>query len=89
MKIDEVVGPFILDSNVFIEAHRRYYGLDICPGFWAALKHFFEEGALFSLDKIKHELEGGDGLWDWIRGNLPGEFFRSTGAEQTVALLVS
>jgi len=23
---------FLLDANVFIEAHRRYYSFDICPG---------------------------------------------------------
>lgn len=25
---------FLLDSNIFIEAKNRYYGFDICPGFW-------------------------------------------------------
>lgn len=25
---------FLLDANVFIEAKNRYYGFDICPGFW-------------------------------------------------------
>ncbi|MDE2794684.1 MAG: DUF4411 family protein [Gemmatimonadota bacterium] len=24
---------FLLDANIFIEAHRHYYGLDLCPGF--------------------------------------------------------
>lgn len=82
MNIEEIEGPFILDSNVFIEAHRRYYGLDLCPGFWAALKHYFEQGSLFSLDKVKQELEGEDGLWTWVQGNLPNEFFHSTGTPQ-------
>ena len=22
---------FALDANIFIEAHRRYYGVDLCP----------------------------------------------------------
>lgn len=34
---------FLLDTNVFIEAHQRYYGLDLCPGFWDALRHFCGE----------------------------------------------
>lgn len=25
---------FVLDANVFIEAHRRYYAFDIAPFFW-------------------------------------------------------
>ncbi|MCH6259279.1 DUF4411 family protein [Puniceicoccaceae bacterium K14] len=82
MNIEEIKGPFILDSNVFIEAHRRYYGLDLCPGFWTALKHHFENGNLFSLDRVKQELEGEDNLWEWIKDNLPGEFFHSTGSPQ-------
>ncbi len=24
---------YLLDSNVFIEAKRRYYGFDFCPAF--------------------------------------------------------
>jgi hypothetical protein len=28
---------YVLDANAFIEAKNRYYGLDICPGFWDAL----------------------------------------------------
>lgn len=29
---------FVLDSNILIEAHKRYYGLDLCPGFWECLR---------------------------------------------------
>ena len=28
---------FVLDTNTLIEAKNRYYGFDICPGFWFAL----------------------------------------------------
>ena len=28
---DVTATAFALDANVFIEAHRRYYGLDLCP----------------------------------------------------------
>ena len=35
---------YLLDTNVFVEAYRRYYGLDLCPGFWDSLTHFCEEG---------------------------------------------
>ena len=23
---------YLLDANMFIRAHQKYYGLDICPG---------------------------------------------------------
>lgn len=82
MNTEAIEGPYIMDTNFFIEAHRRYYGLDLCPGFWTALKYYFEQGSLFSLDKVKQELEGEDGLWVWMRGNLPPDFFRSTGSPQ-------
>lgn len=28
---------FVLDTNVLVEAHRRYYAFDLVPGFWDAL----------------------------------------------------
>jgi len=26
--------PYLLDSNVFIEAKNKYYRFSLCPGFW-------------------------------------------------------
>jgi len=25
---------YLLDANVFIQAHQAHYGLDFAPGFW-------------------------------------------------------
>lgn len=25
---------FLVDTNIFVDTHRRYYGLDIVPSFW-------------------------------------------------------
>ena len=52
-------GTFVLDANIFIEAHRRYYGLDFCPGFWESLAHFAGQGRLLSIDRVYRELEKG------------------------------
>ena len=30
---------YILDANVFIEAYKRYYAFDLCPGFWRSIEH--------------------------------------------------
>lgn len=76
--------PFLLDANIFIEAHRRYYGLDLCPGFWEALRHFAIRGKLLSIDRVYRELQdGGDALWDWATDS-PRELFVSSAAPEIV-----
>ena len=50
---------YLLDANVFIEAHRKYYGFAICPGFWLALVRQHERKRIFSIDKVKAELACG------------------------------
>ena len=71
-------GVFLLDANIFIEAHRRYYGLDLCPGFWECLRHYGQRGRVASIDRVRQELlGGGDALSKWIR-DAPGVLFRSS-----------
>ncbi len=70
---------YLLDSNVFIEAHQRYYGLDFAPGFWDWLLHSRQSGVLASIDSIKAELEQReDELADWSKANV--DFFLETDA---------
>lgn len=47
---------YLLDANVFIEAHRRYYSFDIAPSFWGSLKNLAEGSHICSIDKIQNEL---------------------------------
>ena len=47
--------PYLLDANCFIEAVNRYYGFDICPGFWDWLDQQNESGIVYSLDRIGFE----------------------------------
>lgn len=35
---------FLVDTNIFVDAHRRYYGFDIVPSFWEFLDHQFGSG---------------------------------------------
>jgi len=57
---------YLLDSNVFIEAKRRYYGFDFCPAFWDWLIEAAGKGLVFSVEKVRDELiTGGDELSDW------------------------
>lgn len=50
-------NTYLLDANVFIEAKRRYYAFDICPGFWDALLMQHENAKVASIDRVKKELE--------------------------------
>jgi hypothetical protein len=76
---------YALDANVFIEAKRRYYAFDICPGFWGALLWQEARGQVGSVDRVKAELErGGDDLWEWASGVMPGTCFASTDVPDVV-----
>ncbi len=76
---------FVLDANVFIEAHRRYYAFDICPGYWAALTGHHAGGRLCSIDRVRDEILGqADALSQWAR-QLPGSFFAGTGDPSVAA----
>lgn len=66
---------YLLDSNVFIAAKNLYYGMDFCPAFWDWLDESNRDGKVFSIEKVKDELEAGeDELANWAsaRGD---EFF--------------
>ena len=47
---------YCLDTNVFIEAHRRYYAFDIAPGFWEALAEWAEHDIICSPLPVYDEL---------------------------------
>lgn len=47
---------FVLDTNVLVEAHRRYYAFDIVPSFWRVLIELADKGYIISIDKVKNEL---------------------------------
>ena len=66
---------YLLDTNVFIEGKNRYYGFDICPGFWDWLVVENAAGRVFSIEKVGGELRAGeDQLADWARARGPGFF---------------
>jgi hypothetical protein len=70
---------FLLDANVFIEAHRRYYAFDIWPGYWDALIVHHGSGRLSSIDRVRDELLAQtEALARWAQ-QLPGSFFEATG----------
>lgn len=59
---------FLLDANVFIEAKNRYYGFDICPGFWEWLTNEESDGRVLSVAAVRDELIGrDDDLSEWAK----------------------
>ncbi|MDZ4658022.1 MAG: DUF4411 family protein [Bythopirellula sp.] len=65
---------YLLDANAFIEAKNRYYGFDLCPGFWASLVAQHGAKRLWSIDRIAAELqEQDDEVKDWVenKGECP------------------
>ena len=75
---------FILDANAFIEAKRRYYAFDICPGYWDALLHFHGAGRLLSIDRVQVELlRGNDELKAWAK-SAPATMFAPSDTEAVV-----
>lgn len=75
---------YLLDTNVFVEAHRRYYALDLCPGFWDCLAHHCQTPRLLSIDRVKDEITGGDALAVWAE-QAPHALFVSTAQQAVVS----
>ncbi len=70
---------YLLDANIFIEAKRRYYAFDVCPGFWEALLAHHGNGNLRSVDRVRTELvRGADDLAEWVINQVPSGLFDGT-----------
>lgn len=75
------MNNYVLDANPFIEAKNRYYGFDICPGFWTTLLELHKAQRVFSIDRVRMELLDGhdDEIQRWITDRAPATFFKGTG----------
>lgn len=69
--------PYLIDSDVFIQAKNRHYGLDFCPAFWDWLVAENAAGNVFSVQRIGGELTAGnDNLATWASALGAGFFLR-------------
>ncbi len=69
---------YLLDANPFIEAKNRYYGFDVCPGFWSSMVAQHDAKRVFSIDRIAVELKAQDDeVKEWME-NAPDTFFKRT-----------
>ena len=52
--------PYLVDTNVFIEAKNDFYGMDFCPAFWDWLVEGNRDKRVFSIDRVRDELIEGE-----------------------------
>jgi predicted nucleic acid-binding protein len=77
---------YLLDANVFIDAKNRYYGFDLCPGFWDWLLREHGAGRAFSVRHVGDELlAGADTLAGWAE-NRGDAFFLPPDAATLTAM---
>lgn len=77
---------YLLDANVFIAAKDLHYGMDFCPAFWDWLIHANRAGRVFSVERVRDELTGGnDSLAQWADERGPA-FYRPADAATLPAL---
>ena len=48
---------YVLDTNVFIEADKRYYAFDLVPAFWDNLVIKARDRLVMSIDKVYSEID--------------------------------
>lgn len=63
---------YLIDANVFIQAKNLYYQPNFCQCFWDWLIEAHQAKLVFSIDKVKTELEKGtkdDPILTWIELN--------------------
>lgn len=66
---------YLFDTNIFVES-KKNMPMDIWPSFWTKMVEMINSGNIYSIDKVKEEIDrGGDDLTDWIRDNAPRGFF--------------
>lgn len=79
------MSKYVIDSDVFIKAHRQYYSFDFCDSFWNQLDEFFESKDIVVLKVVRDEILNGadDNLAKWIKSVEPHfKPFLSTDTEQ-------
>jgi hypothetical protein len=73
----------LLDANVFMEAHRLYYPIEVAPTFWSWLASAHLVGEIGSVERVRKEILDGepksenarsDPLVEWVKGT-PKEFW--------------
>ncbi|MCB0642598.1 MAG: DUF4411 family protein [Phaeodactylibacter sp.] len=82
---------YFLDTNVFIQAQKVYYGMDIVPAFWEWLDKEALAGNIFSSSLVLEELKKGDDeLVAWAKEAHRKPFFEvPTASAQVIFAAIS
>jgi Domain of unknown function (DUF4411) len=75
---------YLLDTNVFLQAKNLHYGFDFCPAFWDWLARSNDAQVVYSIEKVKDELEDDDAA-SWANGQAE-TFFLQPDAQVAQAL---
>ena len=76
---------YLIDSSVFIQAHRTYYAFGLCPGFWDSLVWHHSQGSVLSLDKVREEIgDEGDALAKWAATIIPASAFAASSGSEVI-----
>lgn len=68
---------YLIDTSVFIQAKKLYYGFDFCPAFWDWLVEKNAAGVVFSIEQVENEIAAGtDDLSTWSGARGSGFFLR-------------
>lgn len=77
------MNKYLLDSNVFIQAHRMHYPFDVVPSFWKKLIELSKKEIIISIDKVRKEIcdkRSADELALWCQNELDEGFFVDSSA---------
>lgn len=59
---------YLVDANIFIQPHQKFYPFDFAPSYWEFLSTHIKNGDIGLLSLVYDEvLKGGDDLSDWLK----------------------
>lgn len=77
---------YILDTNIFVSAHRNTYPFDLAPTFWDFLLKLFESGKVALVDQVYSEIiYNADELADWVTNNITSGMILKSDNEDVIA----
>lgn len=47
---------YVFDTNIFIDAYKSFYAMDIVPLYWKLLGKFVENNEFYLIDKVYNEI---------------------------------
>ena len=73
------MSRYLLDTNIFVEAHRRHYPFDVFPILWERIIDISSRNLICSIDKVEREINTNqDELTQWCSLKLTPDFFKNS-----------